>query len=250
MPDSASVLGQAQQQYGVQAAQDNVNRYKALTQNLTGAIAAVDPSVTGRTSGSLVTEGQRGALVDREKAPIISNLGTANEGLSDATTDYNTDNQNAKDSAASTIADATAKYNQLKDTYDISNTQEQQKASAAQTAADAAEKAREFNVSAAQSGSSSNNPAAGYSVKQLSSGNLAYTGPDGSATNLYQYAQALNGGNSASPDAVLGTIKQELSQGSTTDKGAAAGIAALQKQGLSTSQIIARLKASNGYIFN
>jgi len=38
-------------------------------------IDAVDPSVTGRTSGSLVTEAQRQGLVTKEKTPLLGSLG-------------------------------------------------------------------------------------------------------------------------------------------------------------------------------
>ena len=90
------------------------------------------------------------------------------------------------------------------------------------------------------------NPAAGYSVKQLSSGNKAYTGPNGQ-TNLYQYAAALAGGD---PNQTYSIIKQQLQGGSATDKGAYNGLLKLEQQGLPLDQIIGRLKASNGYIFN
>lgn len=42
------------------------------TQNL---VDAVDPSVTGRTQGSLVTEAQRQGLVTKEKSPLLESLG-------------------------------------------------------------------------------------------------------------------------------------------------------------------------------
>lgn len=137
MPDENSVLNSAQQKYGVQDAQNRVNTYKTLTNNLTGAIAAVDPSVTGRTSGSLVTEGQRGALVNRERAPIIGQLGTANQGLSDANNTLNVNQNNAKSEAANTISAAQTKYNMLKDNYSLANSREQ-------AAKDAADKAAAF----------------------------------------------------------------------------------------------------------
>lgn len=89
-----------------------------------------------------------------------------------------------------------------------------------------------------------------YQVKQLSpDGAKGYTGPNGQ-TDLYQYAQGINGGASADVDDVLATIQQELNSGTTTDKGAANGITALQKQGLSSTQILQRLAKSNAYIFS
>lgn len=106
-----------------------------------------------------------------------------------------------------------------------------------------------FEQSASNSDTSAANTLADkYKVSSLSSGNKAYTGPNGE-TNLYQYAQGVNGGSTADPDAVLQTIQQELSTGSTTDKGAAAGITKLQNEGKSTADIIASLQKSNAYIF-
>lgn len=79
-------------------------------------------------------------------------------------------------------------------------------------------------------------------------GAKGYTGPNGQ-TNLYQYALGTNGGADANIDDVLGTIQEELSTGTTTDKGAATGITNLQNQGLSSQQILNRLSKSNAYIF-
>jgi hypothetical protein len=152
-PDSASVLSQAQQKYGIQGLQDRVNTYKTLTGNLTGAIAAVDPSVTGRTSGTLTTEGQRSALVARERAPIVGQLGTAQTGLEGATNDYNTADKNARSEADATIADNKTKYDQLMQTYTMANDREQQQAKAAADAAAQAENVRQFNVSQAAAAS-------------------------------------------------------------------------------------------------
>lgn len=104
--------------------------------------------------------------------------------------------------------------------------------------------ATEANTAATQA----NTAASKYTVSQLSSGNKAYKGPNGQ-TNLYQFAQGVNGGASANVDDVLSTIQQELGTGSATDKGAANGITALQKQGLSSTEILQRLAKSNAYIF-
>lgn len=201
-PDSASVLSQAQQKYGIQGLQDRVNTYKTLTGNLTGAIAAVDPSVTGRTSGSLVTEGQRSALVSREKAPIIGQLGTAQTGLEGATNDFNTADKNARGEADMTIADNKTKYDKLMQTYTMANDREQTQAKAAQDAADRAESVRQFNVqqaaSSAKSASSAANPAAvklqvGQHVAEGLSSNV---GKDGKVSNQ-TWSAALNDAVSA-----------------------------------------------------
>jgi hypothetical protein len=194
-PDSASVLGQAQQKYGVGDLQSRVNTYKTLTQNLTGAIAAVDPSVTGRTAGSLVTEGQRGALVNRERAPITAELGTADQGLSEANNDLGTANNNATNEANMTVADNKDKYNKLLQTYQIANDREQQQATAARQAAQDAEAKREFDVgqattrgSSSYSGSSATEAAAPGS-SQRSDGGFNFQNASGQAISARLYAQ-------------------------------------------------------------
>lgn len=246
-PSSADLLSSAQQKYGVNDLQSRVSSLQGLTSNLTNAISAVDPSVTGRTAGSLVTEGQRSALVSREQQPLQTNLASENQALGTATGDLNTAEGNAKDMAAGEETDSQNKYNQLLQTYQIANAKETAAAQAASDQAKEAESEREFNVSESdKNASAAANSAAGYSVKQLSSGNKAYTGPNGQ-TNLYQYASALAGGD---PSQTFNIIKQQLQTGSATDKGAYNGIVKLEQQGMSQADIIARLKASNGYIFN
>lgn len=251
---STDALNAALTQYGVPEIRNTVSGLRTTVANTTSALNNVDPSVTGRTQGSLVTEAQRAAQVNNERAPISTELAGENTSLNQNQQDLTDALGQANTQATNQVNDYNTGRTALQDEYTTAYQREQNAAAATVAASQDAEKQREFNVTAANNaasnGSSSNNPAAGYSVKQLSSGNLAYSGPDGSATNLYQYAQALNGGNSANPDAVLDTIQKELSTGSATDKGAASGIAKLKQQGLSTQQIVARLKSSNGYIFN
>lgn len=148
-PSSADVLTQAESQYGVPQLQTQVNNLRTLTGNLTNSIAAVDPSVTGRTAGTLTTEAQRSALVNREQAPIVSQLGTATTGLNDANQQYATAETNAKDKATATNADNQAKRQALLDTYNIANAREAAAAAAKQQADAQAEAVREYNQSRA-----------------------------------------------------------------------------------------------------
>jgi hypothetical protein len=59
---------------GVPEIRNNVAGLRTTVANTTNALNNVDPSVTGRTSGSLVTEAQRQRLVNMERAPIASEL--------------------------------------------------------------------------------------------------------------------------------------------------------------------------------
>lgn len=203
MPSSSDVLSQAETQYGVPQLQTNVNNLRTLTGNLTNSIAAVDPSVTGRTAGTLTTEAQRGAIVDREQAPITAQLGTANTALGQASDDYNTADSNAKDAATATESDNQNKYNALLQTYNIANAREAAQAQAQASAAQQAEAEREFNTSEADTNannaanrsasSSATTPAdtkaaVTQHVTQQLAGN---TGKDGYVSNQ-TFAAALN----------------------------------------------------------
>lgn len=250
---SADLLSQAQSKYGVQDLSARVAALRGLTSNLTNSIAAVDPSVTGRTSGSLVTEAQRSALVNRERQPLLTDLGNQNQALSSATGDLNTNQSLATQLASGLANDQTNKYNQLKSQYEIANSREQAAAQARAEAAKQAESSRQFDAAqanenarsansiAASRAASAPNPAAGYSVKQLTSGNKAYTGPSGQ-TNLYQYAAAVSGGN---PNATYNQILSQLKTGSSTDKKAYNKVASM-----SMAQGISYLQKNNSYIFD
>lgn len=225
-------------QLGIPDARTRVQALQSNLLNTENAIKSVDPSVTARTSGGLVTEAQRGRLVNMEKQPLTDTYNEQNQAYGTEQGNLNGLMTQADQQASLADSDYKNKRQSLADQLTFAQKQQSD-----------AEAKREFDVSASQkasSGGSSNNPAAGYKVGRLSSGNYKFTGPNGD-TNMYQYAAALSGGD---PDATYNTIKQLLAGGSATDKGAAAGIAKLEKQGLSQDQIIGRLKASNGYIFN
>lgn len=150
---SADLLTQAQSKYGVQDLQSRVQALRGLTSNLTNSIAAVDPSVTGRTSGTLTTEAQRSAIVNRERQPLIGDLNTENSALSGAQGDLNTNESMADQLAQSLAQDQTNKYNKLKDTYDTSYQREQDTKAAQDKASQEAESVREFNVSSSSKAS-------------------------------------------------------------------------------------------------
>lgn len=72
--DLNSTMSEAETRYGVGAQRDRVTNLRGLVGNLQSAVEAVDPSVTGRTTGTFTTEGQRQALVNRERTPILGDL--------------------------------------------------------------------------------------------------------------------------------------------------------------------------------
>lgn len=81
-PRSASdTVGEAEQKYDVGGYRSRAGNIRGLVSNLENAVEAVDPSVTGRTTGNFTTEGQRQALVSRERAPILGDLSKQQQAL-------------------------------------------------------------------------------------------------------------------------------------------------------------------------
>lgn len=106
------------------------------TQNL---VDAVEPSVTGRTSGSLVTEAQRQGLINKETAPLMAGLGK----LQGA---YGTSSANLADLMGQAQTQASLGYAGQQDTYaaliarleDARYREEQERIKAAAAAANSA----------------------------------------------------------------------------------------------------------------
>lgn len=66
-------------QLGIPDARTRVQALQSNLLNTENSIRAVDPNVTARTSGALVTEAQRGRLVNMEKAPLTDAYNQQNQ---------------------------------------------------------------------------------------------------------------------------------------------------------------------------
>lgn len=202
---SADILSQAQSKYGIPDLSNRVQALSGITNNLTNSIAAVDPSVTGRTAGSLVTEGQRSALVNRERQPLLTDLASNEQSLGTARSDLTTNQSFADKLAGALASDQTDKYNRLKTQYDVAKSAEDTKAAQQLEQEKLAENARQANLSASSSsannsylasllggGNSSSGAAkAGYAPKngKNGSGGFTFTDNAGNSTSAFNYAQ-------------------------------------------------------------
>lgn len=155
-PAATSFTDQANQQYGVDAANKQVSGLQTTIGNLQNAASAVAPSVAGRTSGTFTTQGQRDALVNREQAPIYTQLNQQGQQLGQAQTAQSQAQGMASQMAQSLASQDQQKYQTLLDQYNAANAadqfQKQMQAQAAQAASDQAyrqqqlaEQVREFN---------------------------------------------------------------------------------------------------------
>lgn len=123
--NSQQLMDQANQKYDVSGIGSRVSRMRGLVGNLESAVEAVDPSVTARSQGGLTTEAQRSALVNREQAPILQNLGKQQQAFGQAQGDWTMANQLSGDYARNLMAEDQNKYTQLTDMYGKSVAAEQ-----------------------------------------------------------------------------------------------------------------------------
>lgn len=132
---------------------DARTRVQALSKNLVdtqNAINAVDPSVTARTSGALVTEAQRGRLVTAEQQPLQQDYTQQNQEYGTESGNLNDLESQAAQQEAAAQTDYTNKRQSLSDQL-----------AAAQKAAADAEAQREFNVTSQQDQQKINNAGSG-----------------------------------------------------------------------------------------
>lgn len=117
--NSVDLLNDAMGKYGVPEIRSRVAGLRTTLTNTENAINAVDPSVTGRTSGSLVTEAQRQKQVANERAPLAEQYGTFSRSLGDATSDLSDQERAAQLLAQSQQSDYDTGRNALAGRYQL-----------------------------------------------------------------------------------------------------------------------------------
>lgn len=237
---SNDALNTADTQYGVNDSSARLSALKGIVSGLQSSVEAVDPSVTGRTSGTFTTEGQRSALVSKEQAPIVSNLNqqqtaeTAQEG------DLTQKQTLASQMATALLNDDKAKYQRLLDSYNASTAQDAATEAASEKAAALAEQQREFNAQQAAAAKTTASKSSGggsssssYYTRPSNSGGTSFFDPNGNAITAAQYFNAMGGG--------VGDLKNFLA--TDKDKTSQAALAYLNKYGISAA------KSKYSYIF-
>ncbi len=76
------IYNEQQAALGVGDVRGRVSNLRTTLLNTENALNAVDPSVTGRTAGTLTTEAQRQRIVNLERAPIVGQYGQQQGALS------------------------------------------------------------------------------------------------------------------------------------------------------------------------
>lgn len=137
-PNPTDIYNKVTTQLGIPDARTRVQALQTNLINTQNAINAVDPNVTSRTSGSIVTEAQRQRLVNEEKQPLQQTYSTQNQDYGTESTALNNLLSEANTQVSNTQAGYTAQRQSLLDQL-----------SAAQNAEKEAEAQREFNANLA-----------------------------------------------------------------------------------------------------
>lgn len=140
------VMGEAEQKYGLEDRRTRLSNLRNLVGNLSSAVEAVDPSVTGRTSGTFTTEGQRSALVAREQQPILSNLAKQQQALGIEQQGFSEAQNLATQMASALMSQDQTTYQRLLDQYNAALAAEQAAEMKRQYEATLAEQRRQFDI--------------------------------------------------------------------------------------------------------
>lgn len=115
---SVDVLNDAMGKYGVPEIRSRVSGLRTTLSNTENALNAVDPSVTGRTQGSLVSEAQRQKQVANERAPIAQQYGEQTKALGNESANLSDQLQAAQLLAQNQVSDYDRGRQALSSQYD------------------------------------------------------------------------------------------------------------------------------------
>lgn len=118
-------LKDAETKYDIPNITTRLSRLRSLVGNLESSAESVDPSVTGRTSGSLVTEAQRSALVNRERQPILADLSKQQGAYGQEQQQFGLASDLASKMAQASVSGDETTYQSLLDQYNAATAQEQ-----------------------------------------------------------------------------------------------------------------------------
>lgn len=158
-PDQA--FTEANQQFGVPAAQQTLTGLRGALQQTTNLLGNVAPSVMGRTQNSLVTDAQSNRIIGNEQQPIQQNLSKLGTSYGNAQEDFQTASGQANQRAQATLTGQQGQLSYLQNLYNSLVSQEQQ-------AAQLAEQQRQFNLTPrGGSGGSAGGGAGGLDLASL-----------------------------------------------------------------------------------
>jgi DNA polymerase III gamma/tau subunit len=172
------VMNEAETKYDIAGKKTRLSSLRGLVTNLESAVEAVDPSVTGRTSGNFTTEAQRSALVSREKQPILGSLAKEQQALGTEQQSFSESQSLATQMASALMNQDQTTYQKLLDEYNATLAAEQ-----------AAEQKRQYELNLAEQKRQ-------FDEQQRAAAKASA----GGAYNLGSIASALKGGSTPASD--------------------------------------------------
>lgn len=183
-----AIYNQATTELGIPDARARVQALQTHLVNTQNAINAVDPNVTARTSGNLVTDAQRSRIVNVERQPLQQDYTTQNQAYGTESTNLN----NLEGQLNTRVSNETANYNAKRQglATQLDTALKQQAA---------AEATRQFNITSAQnatkianSGSGGGNSQATAASQQRKDKGFNFQDTNGKAISARLYAQLTN----------------------------------------------------------
>ena len=114
---STDILQEQQTRLGMPSAQQRQAGLRGAITNTENLIKAVEPSVSGRTGGSLVTEAQKTRLVGLERQPLDDTFREQNRALEGETMNLNELQRQAQQATQLAVADDDSRENALSGLY-------------------------------------------------------------------------------------------------------------------------------------
>lgn len=211
---SSDILQEQQTQLGLPSATQRQAGLRAAISNTENLIKAVDPSVTGRTSGSLVSEAQRTRLVGMERAPLDQAFQSQNQAYQGESDNVNELKRQALQGTQLSIADQDKQEQNMQGLYGTLYQREQD---------DVARQERD-RAFAAQQEASSRGAAQGSSLASLFAGEGGSPAPTGGGQALtpqdmaYTNVQKFLGQGKAAAESDYRATLASANRGNPVDK--------------------------------
>lgn len=136
---------QAEQQFGVGQAREQVSGLRGAITNTTNLLKQVAPSIMGRTGGSLVTAAQAARQIQNEQAPLSEQLGQQSQDYGLASSDLSDILSRAQQQASAQYGDQQQQVSYLQNLYNTLYEREQAAETARQAELNRQEQIRQFN---------------------------------------------------------------------------------------------------------
>lgn len=199
---SQTLMDESEKKYEIPARMERLSSLRGLVGNLSSAVEAVDPSVTGRTSGTFTTEGQRQALVSKERTPILGDLSKQQGFLGEEQAGLTTAQSLSSQMASALMNEDQTTYQRLLDQYNAASASEQA-AEAKRQFQEGLKLQREQLAESKRAASMASSGGGGYDISSLLQGSGKSSAPKTDPDQQWAYNNVKTRINSGADDKAL-----------------------------------------------